>query len=166
MTVRLHRLRAGDAAPLRELRLRALADAPAAFADSLDAQRRLPLDVWTGWASAAAEDAGTVIIVAVDNVRWVGMIVGRLLADGGETAWLEALWVDPGTRRRRLGERLIEAVAEWAREGGAVRLDLSVTEGNAAARALYAHAGFAPTGRRRPLPADTARIEIFLSRKL
>jgi ribosomal protein S18 acetylase RimI-like enzyme len=163
VTVRLHRLRAGEGEPLRELRLRALADAPSAFADTFDAQRRLPLEIWTGWARAA-EDAGNVTIVAVDDDRWVGMIVGRLLA--ADTAWLEALWVDPQARRRRLGERLIEAVADWARERGAVRLDLSVTEGNAAARALYAHAGFAPTGRRRPLPSDPGRIEIFLTRAL
>jgi GNAT superfamily N-acetyltransferase len=166
VTVRLRRLRASEAARLRELRLRALADAPSAFAASLDAQGGLPLDSWTGWARAAAQGADTVIILAVDDDRWVGMIVGRLLADAGATAWLEALWVDPRARRRRLGQRLIEAVAEWARERGAVRLDLSVTEGNRPARALYAHAGFAPTGRRRPLPADTTRIEIFLSRTL
>jgi GNAT superfamily N-acetyltransferase len=127
VTVRLHRLRAGEAARFRELRLRALADAPSAFAASLEAQGRLPLDAWAGWARAGAEGVSTVIIVAVDDERWVGMIVGRLLADAHQTAWFEALWVDPLIRRQRLGERLIEAVAEWARERGATRLDLSVT---------------------------------------
>ena len=34
-------------------------------------------------------------VVAVDGDRWLGMVVGRLLADPPGAAWLEALWVDP-----------------------------------------------------------------------
>jgi ribosomal protein S18 acetylase RimI-like enzyme len=164
VTVRLRRLRPSEAGPLRDLRLRALTEAPLAFAASVGEERRLPPEDWEEWARAGAGDGSTVIIVAVESKRWVGMIVGRMLE--AETAWLEALWVDPTARGRGLGQRLIEAVADWARERGAARLDLSVTEGNRAASGLYARAGFSPTGRRRPLPADPARIEIFLSRAL
>ena len=166
MTVHLRRLRASEAAPLRQLRLRALADAPSAFAASLESERRVPLDDWARWARAGAEGASTVIIVAVDGGRWVGMIVGRMLDEAHERAWLEALWVEPRARRLGVAQRLIEALADWARARGAAQLDLSVTENNRPARALYARAGFTPTGRRRPLPADAARIEIFLSRPL
>jgi GNAT superfamily N-acetyltransferase len=164
VTVRLRPLRPIEADRIRDLRLRALTEAPSAFAASVDDQRRLPPENWEEWARAGAGNGGTVTIVAVENERWVGMIVGRLL--DAETAWLEALWVDPTVRGRGLGQRLIEAVADWARGRGAVRLDLSVTEGNRAASVLYTRAGFAPTGRRRPLPADPARIEVFLSRAL
>lgn len=164
MTVQLRRLRPGEGEALRDLRLRALTEAPLAFAASVDDQRRLPPENWEDWARAGAGDGSTVTIVAVESERWVGMIVGRLL--DAETAWLEALWVDPTERGRGLGQDLIEAVAHWARERGATRLDLSVTDNNRAGSALYARAGFAPTGRRRPLPADPARIEIFLSRAL
>jgi GNAT superfamily N-acetyltransferase len=164
VTVRLRPLRPTEADRIRDLRLRALTEAPSAFAASVDDQRRLPLENWEEWARAGAGNGGTVTIVAVESERWVGMIVGRLL--DAETAWLEALWVDPTVRGRGLGQRLIEAVADWARGRGAARLDLSVTEGNRAAAAVYTRAGFAPTGRRRPLPADPARIEVFLSRAL
>jgi GNAT superfamily N-acetyltransferase len=164
VSVELRRLRRSEAEALRDLRLRALAEAPSAFAASVDDERRLPPENWEDWARAGGGDGSTVTIVAVEGERWVGMIVGRLL--DAETAWLEALWVDPTARGRGLGQALIEAVADWARERGATRLDLSVTENNRAAGGLYARAGFAPTGRRRPLPADPARIEIFLSRVL
>lgn len=92
------------------------------------------------------------------------MVSGWLL-NGGE-AWLARLWVDPAARGAGLGLRLIEAVADWARENGARSLELSVTANNAAAAALYARAGFTETGRRRPLPADPTRTEIFLARPL
>lgn len=45
-------------------------------------------------------------------------------------------------------------------------LELSVTANNAGAAAFYASAGFVETGRRRPLPADPSRIEVFLRRPL
>ena len=65
-----------------------------------------------------------------------------------------------------LGLRLIEAVADWAAEQGVETIDLSVTTNNGAAAALYARAGFTETGRRRPLPADPSRTEVFLSRSV
>ena len=166
MTVELRRVREGEAAQLRELRLRALRDAPEAFADSFEDGRAQPPERWADWTAAGAAAKTLVTVVAVDGDRWLGMVVGRLLADAPGTAWLEALWVDPSARRAGLGSRLIEAVAAWSRESGAASLELSVTVGNDAAAALYAHAGFAETGRRRPLPADPSRTEVFLSRRI
>jgi ribosomal protein S18 acetylase RimI-like enzyme len=72
--------------------------------------------------------------------------------------------VEPAARGTGLGARLIDAVAGWARERGRAAVELSVTTNNQAAAALYARAGFAETGRRRPLPSDPSRTEVFLSR--
>jgi GNAT superfamily N-acetyltransferase len=162
--VRLRRLRACDAARLRELRLRALREAPDAFATTFDEARARPPSYWAEWARAPVEEQVTV--VAIDGGRWVGMASGWLLEDSPASAWLARLWVDPGARRAGLGSRLIEAVAEWARERGAITLELSVTANNVAAARLYASAAFVETGRRRPLPADPSRTEVFLSRSL
>ena len=166
MTIELRRVREGEAERLRELRLRALQDAPAAFAASLDGARALPAETWTEWTVMGAAAETHVTVVAVDGDRWLGMVVGRLLPDRPGSAWLEALWVDPGARRAGLGSRLIEAVAVWSRDRSAHTLELSVTENNDAAKALYARCGFVETGRRRPLPADPSRTEVFLSREL
>ena len=164
MTVEVRRLRDGEAAQLRELRLRALRDAPAAFAATFEEGRAEPPERWADWTAAGAAGETQVTVVAVDGGRWLGMVVGWLLADRPGRAWLAALWVDPSARRAGLGSALIEAVAAWSRERGASSLELSVTEGNDAAAALYARAGFLETGRRRPLPADPSRTEVFLSR--
>ena len=45
-------------------------------------------------------------------------------------------------------------VCAWAREHGFKRLRLWAPSENAAALALYRHAGFKDTGRRRPLPTN------------
>jgi ribosomal protein S18 acetylase RimI-like enzyme len=161
----VRRLREGEAARLRELRLRALRDAPEAFATSLEEGRAEPPERWAEWTTSGATAETQVTVVAVDGDRWLGMVLGRLLTDP-RAAWLEALWVDPGVRRAGLGSGLIEAVAAWSRDRGAATLELSVTDNNGPAKALYLHCGFAETGRRRPLPADPSRIEVFLARRL
>ena len=156
--MRLRRLRADEAEPLRELRLRALSEDPGAFAETFEAARDRPLEDWAGWAA----DASRVIVVAIEGERWVGMVACRRL--GPDSTWLTALWVDPAHRGAGLGSRLIEAASDWAREQGAATIELSVTTNNDAAAGLYAHTGFIETGRRRRLPSDPSRTEVFFSR--
>jgi ribosomal protein S18 acetylase RimI-like enzyme len=156
--VRLHRPQSDEAEPLRELRLRALREDPAAFAETFEQARDRPPGDWASWIA----DESRVIVVAIDGERWVGMVACRL--HGEASTWLTALWVEPAARGTGLGARLIDAVAGWARERGRAAVELSVTTNNQAAAALYARAGFAETGRRRPLPSDPSRTEVFLSR--
>ena len=156
--MRIRRLRADEVEPLRELRLRALREDPGAFAETFEEARDRPLEDWASWAA----DASRVIVVAIDGERWVGMAACRRLEP--RSSWLTALWVEPSERGAGLGGRLIEAAADWAREQGAATVELSVTTNNDAAATLYSRAGFAETGRRRPLPSDPSRTEVFLSR--
>jgi ribosomal protein S18 acetylase RimI-like enzyme len=156
--VRLSRLHAEDVAPLRELRLRALRDAPEAFAETYAEAEARPLEDWASWIA----DESRVVVAAIDGERWVGMVACRLR--GESSTWLTALWVDPAARGAGLGLRLIEAAAEWAEERGRAAVELSVTTNNQSAATLYTRAGFAETGRRRPLPGDPSRTEVFLSR--
>ena len=166
MTIELRPLREDEAPQLRDLRLRALQDAPAAFAASFEGGRALPREAWSEWATMGAPSTNGLTVVAVDGDEWLGMTVGRLLDDRPHSAWLEALWIDPSVRRSDLGTRLIEAVAAWSRGRGARTLELSVTDNNEPAKGLYRRCGFVATGRRRPLPADPSRTEVFLSRRL
>jgi ribosomal protein S18 acetylase RimI-like enzyme len=152
--IEVRRLRADEVALLRDVRLRALRQAPEAFATTLAEARGWPPERW-------AEIARQFNVVAVDGDRGVGMVSAWPLENGN--VWLARLWVDPEVRGCGVGLRLIEAVMEWARERGAAAVELSVTTNNRAAAAFYARAGFVETGRRRPLPADPSRTEVFLS---
>ena len=50
---------------------------------------------------------------------------------------LNDLFIDPSARRRGVGQRLLDAAAEFGRSEGAIRLTLSTAHTNTAAQALY-----------------------------
>jgi ribosomal protein S18 acetylase RimI-like enzyme len=133
-------LHEGEGPRLRELRLRALADAPDAFGRSFEEDAAHD-DAW--WAQLAAEGR---VQVAEDGGRLAGMAGGRLCEDGSAELW--GMWVEPAARGTGVAERLVEAVAAWARERGASRVELQVAQPDGAAARLYRRLGFADTGRR------------------
>lgn len=97
------------------------------------------------WNAAAFADllqqAGVFAVESAD-----GFILMRTVADEAE---ILTLAVRPGARRAGLGGRLVGEGVLAAATRGAARVFLEVAEDNAAARALYARAGFAEAGRRR-----------------
>lgn len=161
----LRRLRAGEGARFRELRLRALQDNPEAFGSSYELELELGTDAWERFAEGS-ERALTEIVFVAEEGAWLGMAGGYLQQDDPTVAGLWGMWVAPEARRRALGSHLADAIAAWARARKALRLDLSVTNRAEAAVALYERLGFTPTGEREPLASDPEVLKIGLSRVL
>lgn len=143
---------------MRELRLRALGDAPYAFASSVERERDMPEKFWRERLAWRSE--GGVTLVAEDDAGWWGMVGAFVPEDRPRAVHLVAMWVDPGRRRRGIGRELVKAVAAWARDRGADELLLWVTETNESAAKLYGSMGFRPSGKRQPLPSDPSLTEM------
>uniref|UniRef100_UPI001F012A0B GNAT family N-acetyltransferase n=1 Tax=Falsiroseomonas oryziterrae TaxID=2911368 RepID=UPI001F012A0B len=75
-----------------------------------------------------------------------GFVLARVAADEAEILTLAVL---PEARRQGVGGALLAGAMAAAAARGAAAMFLEVSEGNAAARALYAAAGFSGVGRRR-----------------
>ncbi len=88
---------------------------------------------------------GTFGLLAVDGGEPLGFALARVVAEDSE---ILAIGVLPAARRGGLGRRLVRVVCDDVQRRGATALFLEVAEDNAAARALYAHSGFAQVGRR------------------
>ena len=90
-----------------------------------------------------------------------GFILIRVVLDEAE---ILTLAVRPGARRQGLGRRLVERACVAAKDAGAAILFLEVAEDNAAARVLYARAGFVEIGRRKAYYAspDGRRIDALV----
>ena len=75
-----------------------------------------------------------------------GFAMGRVVAGEAE---LLTIAVDPMAQGQGIGARLMRAFLGELQQRGAESVFLEVADTNAPARALYARAGFAVTGRRR-----------------
>lgn len=138
---------------VRDIRLRALADAPDAFLATLDEERAFQPERWV----ERLEAADAVTFLASDEVADVGIVVGAPYR-GAAAAGLFAMWVAPTARRSGVGGRLVAAVVEWARHAGHRRLVLDVADENAAAIRLYESKGFVATGTARTLPPPREHV--------
>ncbi|SNS61712.1 Ribosomal protein S18 acetylase RimI [Pseudomonas japonica] len=133
----------------RDLRLRALRDAPEAFGSTLEAEAMRTDDDWAQRAMRAAAGTDDQSWFAVHGEDACGLVWGKRVA--GDTVEVFQMWVDPQARGLGAGRRLLEAVIAWARGLGVTRVCLGVTVGESAAARLYRGQGFRPIGALEPL---------------
>jgi len=149
---------------LRDVRLRALADAPDAFGEVLERARQLDD---AGWESRTSRRPGILVLVAERERTPVGMMVVVIGPDDPRRANVYAMWVAPDARGAGVGRKLIDNGLAWARRLGALDVELRVSDPMAGARALYLASGFVPTGDREPLregsPVMAERLTIRLA---
>jgi hypothetical protein len=96
--VEIRQVQSADRKELREVRVRALADAPAAFASTLQREAAFPDDVWRQRAQGGP--ASTNFIVRKDGAG-VGMAAVVAEPAPGRMQ-LVGMWVDPHTAARML----------------------------------------------------------------
>lgn len=139
----VRRLGGEDIEVLREVRLRALQDAPDAFWTTYEREVAYGPAEWHRWIDGAA-----LFVAEYGASAPCGMAGG--MADGEDPAGalLVSMWVAPEHRGSGLADRLVAAVAAWAVAEGRQRLRLHVEQHNHRARRCYQRLGFRLTGRR------------------
>jgi GNAT superfamily N-acetyltransferase len=153
---------AGDWQALRDIRLEALRDAPAAFGSTYEREVLRGEARWRDWISRG----GTFLAYLPDlSASEPAGLIGGYREDRA-TVELVSMYVRPGARGCGVGEALVATVIDWATERQATTVHLWVTETNAPARALYERCGFALTDERQPLPSDPSLGEVAMSRTL
>jgi GNAT superfamily N-acetyltransferase len=128
---------------LRDLRLRALREAPEAFAQSAERAQMLTEADWRARLAASGESAW--FVEELDGSA-VGMAAGFINETETSLAHLGGMFVEPIYRRSGIGRALIEAVEQWAAAQAVDRVVLEVNPAMTAARRLYENAGYHPTG--------------------
>jgi GNAT superfamily N-acetyltransferase len=156
--VEVRRVQPAEWEELRDVRLRALADTPEAFASTLAREAAFPDDVWRQRAQGGPASATFIV-----RDHGVGVGMAAVIAEPAPGRMqLVGMWVDPRHRRRGIAQALLGHAVRWSREQQAGELIAWVAEPNAAARLLYARAGFRPAGARQPLPSNSAVHEVLL----
>ena len=150
----------------RELRLRALRDAPDSFADAYDEVAAKPRSYWEEHTRGCTETNFAVMFLAAHEDRVLGSTYGFKDRERDDTARVGGMWVDPTVRGKGVGRALLEAVFAWARSCGLKRIALWAPAHNPAALALYTHASFSETGRDRAMPTKAQLRIIEMERTL
>ena len=155
MTVDIARVDEDAWRAVRDVRLRALRDAPDSFGTTSGREERFTEAHWRMRLRAtptwlALDESGTPF----------GMI--SLIQEPGspvDDRHVVSLWVVPEARRQGLGWALLDAARDQAYADGARTLSLWVLDGNTPAGDLYVRAGFRRTGVRQRLPRDASLVE-------
>jgi ribosomal protein S18 acetylase RimI-like enzyme len=148
-TVSIRRLTPDDAAAYRALMLEAYARHPGAFTSTAAEREALPLSWWTSRLDVSPQ-APQVVLGAFDDMGLLAGAAGLLFESGEKSrhkAKLFGMYVVPAARQSGFGRQLVVGLlAEAAAREGVKLVQLTVTQGNDAAQALYERCGFAAFG--------------------
>lgn len=119
---------------LKELRLKAVADSPEAFGDSIETVSSKSDEYWKDGI------ANSNVFVTEENGVWIGMIVFKQDDDG---VWaVKSLWVDPNYRNQGIGKLIMQKAINAAKSTGVKLIELGVNVESKPAINLYESLGF------------------------
>ena len=153
-------LAADEWADLKRLRITALTESPDSFSPTAESARAHDDDYWRRAAQRAAESTDFELFIVRRGGEGLGLASAQRDANG--IGHIGAMWVDPVLRGHGIGARLFDAAVSFLRDQGCVRIELSVTQTNAAAIALYQSRGFALTGESEPLRPGSPLKNLFM----
>lgn len=126
-----------ESARLRELRLRALADAPFAFGADYKVESEKPLEYWqeylrnTDWCFAVI-DGKDIGLLSVDKAD----------ADRGSDCWMASWWIDEAYRGQGIPKLMLNWLDNLCTSKGWTKQGLGVWPENERAIAAYIKLGF------------------------
>jgi ribosomal protein S18 acetylase RimI-like enzyme len=141
----------------RDVRLRALASDPGAFASTLDREQGFTEEDWRARVSGTTGPA----VVALDAYGSV-VACGGGWADGDEYH-VVAMWTDPACRGTGVGSAVLRRVLELT-PPGTREVRLCFLEGNETVQRFYEREGFRVTGQCTPLRRDHAVQKVHMVR--
>jgi ribosomal protein S18 acetylase RimI-like enzyme len=165
----VRRISRSDGLVLKDVRLRALRDAPYAFSEKLLDVEHDPDSEWIERAvemSSEGSDSVAFLAFDEDTVLAIGMAGGYVHPERGDEAHVWGVWLDPVARGRGVGRELVEAVIAWATRRGHPRLTLCVMETSASAISLYRALGFDEEGCPSPSTYHEGVSEVSMARSL
>lgn len=155
-----------DVGVTRELRLRALKTDPTSFGSTYEREAAFAEGVWEERVARGARGDDAATLIAFREGEAVGLVSGFRDEHAAYVFDVVGMWVAPEARREGIGRRLLDGIQAWIASCGGTEVRLSVTNVSAAARDLYASAGYEPDGRAEESPHTPGLVEIGMLKRL
>jgi len=155
----LEQISPANALIFKNVRLRALQDAPTAFSSTYARESAIADHEWIMRSVRWSSD-GAIGYIAFDGDCSCGLVACYVQTENPLRAHVISMWVDPSYRRTGVGKMLINAVQAWAQERRMRDLKLMVTSVNEGAIRFYERIGFRKTGNKGAYP-NAPSIEEF-----
>ncbi|MGJ7488593.1 GNAT family N-acetyltransferase [Variovorax sp. LT2P21] len=140
----------------RDVRLRALLDAPNAFGSTYEAEASRTDEMWAARIAVAIASGQDRVFFARSGENVCGLTWCKLSNDQRMVVNVFQMWVDPASRGMGAARALVRAAIDWAECVGACRVCLDVAAAEAPAMRLYVACGFRPAGEMEPLRENSA----------
>lgn len=163
MLIEVRRVCPGEWIILKDLRLAALLDSPAAFGSKHDDEANRPDDEWQMRARRSSTGDDITTFIALNNNRAIGLVTGYRQPESHQNVELVSMWTAPEARRFGAGRQLVQAVIDWAAESRVSAIGLWVMRDNPSAERLYDSMGFQEPVNFRPQSADPCANELRMS---
>jgi GNAT superfamily N-acetyltransferase len=169
MVTRVRSVGSREVEALYRLRLRALAEDPDAFDQTVADAQAKGIEPLAELLAMAAQGQELVLFGEVDGVPSGVVFVSRSRRPrSGHRARLWGMWVAPEVRGRGVGRALVAEAVQWCREHGVEMVDLWVVTDHHRAIRMYERAGFRICGTARDgmrwqgVPQDEHQMTIHL----
>jgi ribosomal protein S18 acetylase RimI-like enzyme len=151
-----------NSALFKEVRLRALQEAPYAFGSTYAREVQFTEVEWLQRLERWNGERGVGYLAMDENIACG--IAGSLLDENDPTrAQLVSMWTAPTHRQSGVGRLLVKAVLNWAQGRNIHTITLMVVGNNESAIRFYERLGFRRTGRTEPFPNDPSILEYEMS---
>ena len=146
--ITIRRLQVGEGELFKQIRLRALQEAPYAFPTTYADAMERSSESWREQADRSAQGPDRATFIAIADGLPIGMTALYRDEDQAEVGELLQVWVSPEYRGTRVIWDLMDEIFRWARENGFDRIIAGVTKGNDRAVKFYMNYGFSLTDER------------------
>lgn len=153
-SLRVEPLTEDDWPRLRDIRLSALRDYPAAFLSSYSRESGYGEQRWR---QEFSRGTWNILLANDEDVGLLGVTREKTMSE--QECYLEYLWVAPGCRRSGAASMLLRTVLNRLRDSGVRTVWLYILNGNQVAMSLYEKFGFRTTNEPQLLPDHPAGSE-------